>query len=562
MEERDQCPLCNRNVPVVLLDSHVNSHLDAEDIERDRAFAQKIASTTCEVAKPSNRGYVTCDRGCNQDVPIQEWDFHCLQHSLTLEDTEENSTRSFIKNIGGLSKRQRGNSYGEDTKGEMSKSVTNRSMEEDVKSLMSYQVKETTTALVKEGLMHLLKRCLESEHRVGQSTIVISGWVDHYESRHREDLGWGCGWRNIQMMASHLLMTDPYAREVLFGGCGFVPDILSLQRWVEMAWKKGFDTPGADYFNWDIVGTHKWIGTTECATLLRSFGIRARIVDFQSIGRGRVESRRGGEQENNAVPTRRSLASFKSPDSSTSTSVSQSRSGSRSRSNSRSASRSRRVSPLNNEESECKGCGEYPIEGVRYRHSHDLNSDLCVGCMEKLRNSSSKLDRDTAEGYVGVDFEPGSCSANPSNRDGGSTNRSRHKHIVDWVWNYFMERPDRNSSSAATVFDQLRQPIVFSKKSPLYFQHRGHSRTIVGIEKRQRLGGMTEEINLFVLDPSQKTADVAKVLRDKTGWQRLLKCGLQTLMHAEYQLCYVDPGLATGEEYENLKVLSSLHFTY
>jgi hypothetical protein len=556
--KKDKCPLCNRTVSVVLLDSHVNSHLDAEELAKDRALAQKIA-TAVSPEKPERgkreKYAVTCDRGCNQEVPIQEWESHCLQHRLALGESAGHDARAFFDK-GGFSKRPRGVSYGEGEWGKMSKMLRSRPVEENVRSLMSCQTKETTTTPVREGLMHLLQRCMESDQRAGFSTIALSGWVEHYESRHREDLGWGCGWRNIQMLASHLLMTDQDAREVLFGGCGFVPDILSLQRWVEVAWRKGFDTPGADYFNWEIVGTHKWIGTTECAALLRSFGMRARIVDFQSFGAGRVESSRGEEQDQNAQPTRSSLTSWTKPDPG-SCSESQSRSGSRSRSTSRSGSMSRHASPVGGEDCECSGCGEYPIQGVRYRHSEIRNADLCVACMEKMRNSANKHERDVAEGYEGVDFDPGSCSRNPAD----SLETSRHQHIVEWVWNYFMERSNRTTSSAATAFDRLRQPIVLSKRSPLYFQHRGHSRTIVGIEKRRRPGS-SEEVFLIVLDPSQKTGDIVKTLREKSGWQRLLKRGLQTLKHAEYQLCYVDPGLATGDEYEKLKILSSVHYTY
>lgn len=70
MEEWDQCFLCNCNVFVVFLDSYVNFYFDVEDIERDRVFVQKIVFMICEVVKLSNRGYVICDRGCNQDVFI------------------------------------------------------------------------------------------------------------------------------------------------------------------------------------------------------------------------------------------------------------------------------------------------------------------------------------------------------------------------------------------------------------------------------------------------------------------------------------------------------------
>jgi hypothetical protein len=43
--------------------------------------------------------------------------------------------------------------------------------------------------------------------------------------RGQADTGWGCGYRNIQMQASHLLLTSPQHRRSLFGGAGFIPDI-------------------------------------------------------------------------------------------------------------------------------------------------------------------------------------------------------------------------------------------------------------------------------------------------------------------------------------------------
>lgn len=66
----------------------------------------------------------------------------------------------------------------------------------------------------------------------------------------------------------------------LFSGCGFVPDILSLQTWLEVAWKAGFDTAGGDMLGNVMQGSHQWIGTTECAALLRFFGLKAQIIDF------------------------------------------------------------------------------------------------------------------------------------------------------------------------------------------------------------------------------------------------------------------------------------------
>lgn len=57
---------------------------------------------------------------------------------------------------------------------------------------------------VEAGLMALLRKCLESDSENSES--ILSGYVDHFQSIELEDVGWGCGWRNIQMLSSHLLM--------------------------------------------------------------------------------------------------------------------------------------------------------------------------------------------------------------------------------------------------------------------------------------------------------------------------------------------------------------------
>lgn len=68
--------------------------------------------------------------------------------------------------------------------------------------------------------------------------------------------------------------------DALFEGCGYVPDILSLQAWLECAWAGGFDIAGGDMLGNAMQGSDQWIGTTECAALLRFFGLKAQIIDF------------------------------------------------------------------------------------------------------------------------------------------------------------------------------------------------------------------------------------------------------------------------------------------
>ncbi|KAL1308667.1 hypothetical protein AAHE18_17G123000 [Arachis hypogaea] len=302
-------------------------------------------------------------------------------------------------------------------------------------------------------------------------------YVDHFQSLEFEDVGWGCGWRNLQMLSSHLLVQRPQAREVLFGGSGFVPDISSLQRWLEIAWGRDFDPPGADQFNHAVYGSRKWIGTTECAALLRSFGLRARVVDF-------------GPKE--------------------------------------------------------------------YESLYLSVPGSSVGALQPLRTNNWRKRKAIISGpmdrYLSRTVSQSSCSqkenscSSPNDTDSNANISKGHQALMDFVWNYF-------SNNSSIQFGHRR--VIVCEKTPLYFQHDGHSRTIVGIQvKHQRTG--TLQYNLLILDPAHKTASLEKSLREKVGWQRLVKRGIHTLRKPQYQLCYVDPGIASEEEMEKLKTIDSV----
>ncbi|WJX34447.1 hypothetical protein P8452_22560 [Trifolium repens] len=320
--------------------------------------------------------------------------------------------------------------------GETSRDNGQCKMDEKISFLIGLQTRDNFYK-VELGLTTLLRNCLESE--TDNLKSILSGYVDHFQSLDSEDAGWGCGWRNIQMLSSHLLSQRPEAREVLFGGSGFVPDIPSLQRWLEIAWEKGFDAPGAAQLDHVVYGSKKWIGTTECAALLRSFGLRARVVDF------------GPKEESQSV---------------VGTSV------------------------------------DYTVDKVRN---------------DKMDNSEVKK----SEAY---------------------------QVLMDFVWNYFS---DKN----AIQFGQ--QHVVISEKTPLYFQHDGHSRTIVGVQAKHQQNEYPA-YNLLVLDPAHSTPSLERSLKTKTGWQKLIKKGRNTLKKPQYQLCYVGPGIASEEEMEKLKTIDSV----
>lgn len=409
--------------------------------------------------------------------------------------------------------------------------LLNLNLEDYTRSLMISQICEPSVH-VEEGLMQLLQVCYEEEDKQTSAMVLLSGCIEHFESRVMEDLGWGCGWRNIQMLCSYLLVQDAAVKEALFGGAGFIPNIFAMQQWLEIAWAKGFDVAGADYFDWKISGTEKWIGTTECAALLRSFGVRARIIDFQAVGNGKKDGLRPkcGSQAQEAASSDTPLEPGEPDvfDGDLHAQASTSAHG------------------QHDEHENVELC----VALVEERSPHK-KCDLCLRCMVERKR------KETAEfgSFVEITSEQqnreGSSGGGVSDQDEVDVN---HKHMTNWIWNYFS---DDKGGATVTV-----PSINLSSRSPLYFQHQGHSRTIVGIERFHGTGGLLQEDKLIILDPSQQTSDLVSCLRKKQGWQNLMERGVHTLKQAEYQLCYIEPGIAVGEELESLKFLSTMRYKY
>ncbi|XP_057669168.1 zinc finger-containing ubiquitin peptidase 1-like [Diorhabda carinulata] len=109
--------------------------------------------------------------------------------------------------------------------------------------------------------------------------------VDHYASSYG-DKGWGCGYRNTQMLISSLLTHTGY-NEKLYKlwqdqkpPRSSVPSISRIQALIEQAWAQGFDIQGSEQLGCRLVNTRKWIGATEVVTLLSFFRIKCQLVDF------------------------------------------------------------------------------------------------------------------------------------------------------------------------------------------------------------------------------------------------------------------------------------------
>ncbi|CAL1544796.1 unnamed protein product [Lymnaea stagnalis] len=131
-----------------------------------------------------------------------------------------------------------------------------------------------------QGLIEKMEAMYRSQARPGQSVLLCSA-TDHF-SGSIGDKGWGCGYRNFQMILSCLAKLNNYAERIFPDEQRLIPSIPKIQQMIESAWQQGFDPQGCIQLNGKLCNTRKWIGATEIVAVLSSLGIKCQLVDFHS----------------------------------------------------------------------------------------------------------------------------------------------------------------------------------------------------------------------------------------------------------------------------------------
>lgn len=141
------------------------------------------------------------------------------------------------------------------------------------------------STVTEDVISKILSACESSSYTV---RVFGCSYIDHYGSANW-DFGWGCGYRNLQMILSSLWANEMYQKQLKKEICAdtdnlkkSMPSIQNLQALIEKAWSKGFDTMGANQLRNSLTNTKKWIGATEAKTLLSFLGIRCELIDFHA----------------------------------------------------------------------------------------------------------------------------------------------------------------------------------------------------------------------------------------------------------------------------------------
>ncbi|KAJ1396368.1 peptidase family C78-domain-containing protein, partial [Ochromonadaceae sp. CCMP2298] len=289
----------------------------------------------------------------------------------------------------------------------------------------------------------------------------------HVSQKGAYGQGWSCGYRNIQMLCSSLLQLPLY-RGALFEGSGVVPEIHQLQRHIELAWNAGFDGEGASHFGGRLVGSSEWIGTTECAVMLRYFGLRAVIVDFD----GSVINAAGGKSS--------SGSGF--------------------------GSGSSRYPPRPTEAQTGAGAG---AEGDEYERDVEYVEIPGQGLVMIDNGYRRKKSRGAGAGggwdgngagdrdgeSRGLEYVSGAGEAGVGEGGGGGGEvPAVAVRLCAWVQGYYYQHEQRGLKEHSEHQQHLEhkhgmQCATPPPLPPLYVQHEGHSRTIVGVCSLPRSSG-------------------------------------------------------------------------
>jgi hypothetical protein len=131
--------------------------------------------------------------------------------------------------------------------------------------------------------------------------------------------------------------------------------------------------------------------------------------------------------------------------------------------------------------------------------------------------------------------------------------------LGEWVVRYFdsHHRSSPISESHDTgqrVFSVFEKDVNRGKAAklipPVYLQHEGHSRTIVGYERSN------EGLSLLVFDPMESGENLKRDLEaGGNRWKRRVKRGLHTFRHSAYQALFIQPGIISKSDSDFTKVI-------
>ncbi|KAG9493393.1 hypothetical protein GDO78_001352 [Eleutherodactylus coqui] len=254
-KQQYECPMCslvcaNDN----LLEEHVNLHLE-ENYHTAKVTSDSVLARQLQAEEDQQRRVEESER--------EKEEFQKLQRQFGLDNSggyRQQSVRNLERAV---------------ARGRMDPMEYHLHKAEMLESLATgVDDGRTRTSGVLEALYQYYNTAGPEVRRVW-----LCSPLNHFSSS-AGDTGWGCGFRNFQMLFSSILLSDAY--KDFLQDYRYIPCIPKIQELIEDAWKEGFDPHGASHFNGKLQGTRAWIGACEIFCLLTSLRLKCQVLDFHT----------------------------------------------------------------------------------------------------------------------------------------------------------------------------------------------------------------------------------------------------------------------------------------
>ncbi|XP_075001827.1 zinc finger-containing ubiquitin peptidase 1 isoform X2 [Calonectris borealis] len=249
-----ECPMCSLTCTnIQILEEHVDLHLEEQSFLeggniRDLELAQRLQTEEDKWQR-------------SEEEKREREEFKKLQRQYGL-DNSGGYKQQFLKNM-----------EREVDRGRMQPFEYHK-RKADMMECLAFGIDDGKTKT--SGVIEALCKYYQNENKDVRH-VWLSRGVDHFHSS-LGDRGWGCGYRNFQMLLSSLLQNSFY--NDCLKDTTLVPSIPKIQSMIEDAWREGFDPHGASHFKNRLHGSKAWIGACEIYSLLTSLRIKCQIIDF------------------------------------------------------------------------------------------------------------------------------------------------------------------------------------------------------------------------------------------------------------------------------------------
>ena len=287
-QQESSCPIC-QSIVSMNLEEHVQACLVANDVSKQSAInngSEKPGCPCCFISWSSMGGlseagrnsHVTECLAAQQSLVEDDAGSDGEDDLVVLDDAGSKLSSAQLKAL--MSRDSLSNGFGK-----LSKAIKGKGRQQDPETPNLIPI-----------LADMLEKSFASSHSATRSAVLCTPNVEHVRGQWT-DFGWGCGYRNAQMAFSALRHVDQYSHigrsiastsqnsesSIINGKrkspdedleLASLPSIRELQEITEKAWKAGFDPEGMKHFKGSLIGSKRWIGTSEVYVMFTWLGIR------------------------------------------------------------------------------------------------------------------------------------------------------------------------------------------------------------------------------------------------------------------------------------------------